>query len=183
MNNRWVLSQEQFDALLEWLDPDREAAALRYEEIRQRLIRIFISRRCSEPEDLADETINRVAGRVQEVQNEFHGPQASYFFGVARNIHHEYLRRKHVSPSAPHPVSPTPEQAFECLEYCLDQLSEDNRDLVKEYYKYEGQEKIEHRKRLAQSKGIPLNALRIRAFRVRRALYECIKNCLGDESG
>ncbi|HEY7785163.1 MAG TPA: hypothetical protein VIB00_10575, partial [Pyrinomonadaceae bacterium] len=61
MNKDWVLTQESFDALLHWLDPQRDRAGLRYEEIRRSLIKIFACRGCAEPEDLADETINRVS--------------------------------------------------------------------------------------------------------------------------
>ena len=61
MRKDWFLSQEAFDALLKWLDSDREQAAMKYEEIRKRLIKIFTGRDCVEAEDLADETINRVS--------------------------------------------------------------------------------------------------------------------------
>ena len=59
MKKGWVLTQELFDTLLDWLDPDRERAGHRYETIRLRLIKIFTSRGCPEAEELADETINR----------------------------------------------------------------------------------------------------------------------------
>ena len=58
MNKDWILTQESFDALLNWLDPRREEAGQKYEDIRLRLIKIFTCRGCLEPEDLADETIN-----------------------------------------------------------------------------------------------------------------------------
>ena len=35
MNKDWELSQEDFDALLDWLDPDREQAGIKYEQIRK----------------------------------------------------------------------------------------------------------------------------------------------------
>ena len=60
MKTGWVLTQEDFDRLLRWLDANLEAAGKEYEAIRQRLIKIFARRGCSEAEDLADETINRV---------------------------------------------------------------------------------------------------------------------------
>src|SRR5947209_6617862 len=39
---------DSFDRLLAWLNPDREQAGQRYEEIRRRLIKIFARRGCSE---------------------------------------------------------------------------------------------------------------------------------------
>jgi len=39
MKKEWVLTQEAFDRLLGWLDPDRESAGEKYEAIRLRLIK------------------------------------------------------------------------------------------------------------------------------------------------
>jgi hypothetical protein len=44
MKKGWVLTQELFDPLLDWLDPDRERAGHKYETIRLKLIKIFTSR-------------------------------------------------------------------------------------------------------------------------------------------
>ena len=60
------LSQEAFDRLLAWLNPNRALAGEKYEEIRRRLIKIFTCRGCTCPEVLADETINRVARKVKK---------------------------------------------------------------------------------------------------------------------
>ena len=68
MRKDWFLSQEAFDALLKWLDSDREQAAMKYEDIRKRLIKIFTGRDCVEAEDLADETINRVVSKLDELE-------------------------------------------------------------------------------------------------------------------
>src|SRR6185503_4743764 len=98
MKKNWVLSQESFDALLDWLDPDRERAGQKYEDIRQRLIRIFASRSCYEAEDLADETINRVANKVQEMRSSYEGNPALFFYAVGNKVHLEYLRKKPEPP-------------------------------------------------------------------------------------
>src|SRR5215207_6031462 len=84
---------ENFEHLLEWLDPDRERAGARYEEIRRALIKIFTTRGCAEPEDLADETITRVCRKVRTIAPTYVGDPANYFYGVAKNVHLEYLRR------------------------------------------------------------------------------------------
>ena len=101
MNKDWELSQEAFDALLDWLDSDREQAALKYEKIRRSLIKIFTGRGCVEPEDLADETINRVTSKLKEIEKEFSGDRTRYFFGVANKVHLEHLRRKLPQPAPP----------------------------------------------------------------------------------
>ena len=82
MKKNWELSQEVFDALLAWLDSDREQAALKYEKIRGGLIKIFTGRACVEPEDLADETINRVAHKLKEIEKDFSGDPALYFLSL-----------------------------------------------------------------------------------------------------
>jgi len=179
MNKNWVLSQEAFDALLDWLDSNREQAAIRYEEIRARLITIFTGRGCVDAEDLADETINRVTRRLSQIKEDFTGDPTRYFFGVANFIHMEYMRRK---PPQPSPFPPTDsnqlEVEFRCLEHCIASLSEENRYLLLKYYGVEGGSKVEKRKQLAKELGIAPNALRIRAYRIRLGLQECVENCI-----
>jgi len=178
MNKDWELSQEVFDALLDWLDCDREQAALKYEKIRHSLIKIFTGRGCVEPEDLADETINRVARKLKEIEKDFSGDRARYFFGVANKVHLEYLRRKPPQPMPP--PSPDPdliELQYKCLERCIDRLSEDDRELLL-YHRAEGQTESEFRKSLAKRLGIGPNALRIRVYRIRMILKECVEKCV-----
>src|SRR4051812_36211790 len=87
------LRREDFDRLLVWLDSDRERAGEIYERIRWRLVTILASRGCVQSEELADETIDRVARRVADIERTYVGDKAIYFFGVMNNVHHEYLRR------------------------------------------------------------------------------------------
>jgi DNA-directed RNA polymerase specialized sigma24 family protein len=184
MNKNWVLTQESFDALLDWLDPQREQAGQKYEDIRLRLIKIFTCRGCFEPEDLADETINRVTGKLKQIEGDFTGDRARYFYGVANKVHLEYLRRKPVLPSQVLPrTSDGVEQEFECLERCMEQLTPENRELVLQYYQEEKKAKIDHRKLLAEKLGIAVNALRIRACRIRASLQECVQACLRRTAG
>lgn len=179
MNKEWVLTQESFDALLAWLDPNREQAGQKYEDIRTRLIKIFACRGCYDPEYLADETINRVTSKLKEIQSSFIGERARYFYGVANKVHMEYLRRKPAPPLPPPTCdSDEIEQEYDCLERCMQRLTADNRELVLQYYQKEKRTKIEHRRRLAERLGIALNALRIRAHRIRASLQECVQNCV-----
>src|SRR4051794_17203645 len=113
-----ILNSEGFDSLLEWLDPDRERAGAKYEEIRRRLVKIFMGRACSSAEDLADETINRVTLKLGEIKSDYRGEPERYFYAVARNVAREYLRRKPLQPSAAPdaPESSGVEFEFRCLE-------------------------------------------------------------------
>lgn len=190
MKKDWVLTQEAFDKLLGWLDPDRERAGIKYEEIRTRLIKIFTCRGCSDAEDLADETMNRGASKIDEIAPGYEGDPALYFFGMVHWVHQEYIRKckmrqADVSPEIVDDCAvimnflPDDDEAeFDCLERCMGGLPAANRTLVLEYYQQEKQAKIDHRKKLAEEMGIAANALRIRAHRIRRALEECVRDCL-----
>jgi DNA-directed RNA polymerase specialized sigma24 family protein len=180
MNKNWSLSQEAFDTLLDWLDSDRELAGVKYEQIRSRLIKIFTGRGCIDPEELADETINRVTSKLTEIQTEFTGDRARYFFGVANKVHLEYLRRKTPQPQLPPTDSVRAELELRCLERCIARLSEEDRALLLKDYGAKGQTQAERRKALADELGISLNALRIRVYRIRTGLKDCIEKCIQD---
>ena len=183
MNKNWVLSQEAFDKLLAWLDSDREMAGKKYEDIRRRLIKIFNCRGCLEAEALADETINRVTGKVQALEADYSGEPAAYFYGVARKVLLEYLRKKRVAVMPPPEDSSSEiEEGLNCLDNCMQHLDAESRQLVLNYYQDEKQAKINHRKEYAQQSGISLNALRIRAFRLRAILQECVRSCLEERA-
>jgi DNA-directed RNA polymerase specialized sigma24 family protein len=175
-----VLSTESFDLLLTWLNPDREQAGLRYEEIRRRLIKIFARHGCWEAEDLADETLRRVELNVCNVAPGWVNDPALYFYAVARNVRREYGRRKR-APVLP-PPAPDAEQAERedaCLERCMQRLlTGDERALVLQYHQGQGREKIERRQGLGQQHGLGTNALRIRIHRLLKRLRPCILECL-----
>ena len=189
MKKEWVLTQDAFDTLLDWLDADRDRAGSKYEAIRLRLIKIFTCRGCPVAEELADETINRVTARVLDVASDYHGDPAHYFYGVSHKVHQEYLRKLPAqqinletdaanSSIATASLADDIESEYQCLESCLDHLPTANRDLVVRYYQQERKAKIEHRKRLATEFGIAVNALRIRAHRIRLELQRCVQDCL-----
>lgn len=173
------LNQEDFDRLLAWLDQDIERAAVLYEKIRWRLIAILASRDCAVPEELADQTIDRVARRVVDIQATYIGDKAIYFLGVANNVHHEYLKRPPIlPPPEPDGDVSTKEETHLCLEKCLDKLPADSSHLIKRYYAEDKQAKIDLRKQTAGELGISLNTLRLRALRIRAKLQTCIERCL-----
>jgi RNA polymerase sigma factor (sigma-70 family) len=186
MKRDWNLTEESFELLLEWLDSDRDQAGEKYERIRLRLIKIFTCRGCCEADDLADETMNRVAARLGEIVQTYSGDPALYFYGVAQKVHLEYMRKK-----ATHYKSSDMEQSvrvadaateieeeYACLERCMQRLPRKDRQLVLEYYQEDKRAKIDHRKQLADQLGIAVNALRIRAHRIRLQLQECVQHCL-----
>jgi DNA-directed RNA polymerase specialized sigma24 family protein len=180
MKKQWDTTQESFDQLLSWLDNDRDQAARKYELIRRRLIKIFTCRGCVEAEDLADETINRVTSKVAEIASNYEGEPALYFYGVARKVHQEYLRPQNkVTPPLTNEVSEDDdENVYQCLDRCMETVTETSRQVVLRYYENEKKAKIDDRKALADELGIGVNALRIRAHRIRLLLRKCVTTCM-----
>ncbi len=174
-----TLKQEDFDRLLNWLDPDPERAGLVYERIRWRLIAILASRGCRDPEELADETIDRVARRVADIRETYVGDKAIYFLGVMNNVHHEYLKRPVISRlPEPDAEDAAKEATHLCLEECLEKLAPHSRQVIEKYYSENKQAKINLRKQIAAEFGVSLNTLRLRALRIREKLQVCIEQCL-----
>jgi DNA-directed RNA polymerase specialized sigma24 family protein len=174
-------SKEAFEKLLRWLDSDREKAGEKHERIRLRLIRVFAARGCGEPEDLADETINVVASRIDWLLENYEGDPALYFYGVAKKIHLEHFKKKNPPDPPPAPDKSEIEQECECLERCLEQLlTPEDRRLVLRYYEKSKKQKIAIRKQLAKELGISINALRIKVHHIVVRLRPCIDRCLRD---
>jgi DNA-directed RNA polymerase specialized sigma24 family protein len=174
-----TLTQPQFDALLSWLDPDREQAAPKYEAIRKRLVRLFTNRGSLDAEGLADETIDRVARKLTDLAGTYSGDPALYFCGVARNVFRESLKRR---PAAlvSHPPAQQEGDELGCLEKCMDEFPPETRRLILSYYEDAGRAKIANRKSLAGELGVEMNALRIRACRIRARLQACVRRCVRD---
>lgn len=181
-------NQEEFDALLAWLDPNRARAGERYEEIRSKLIKILERRQCHAAEELADETINRVCHRAQQIAGSYVGDPALFFYGFLKNVYKEWLKWLREAPTRldDTPV-PTPEPAEDVelihryLEKCRLELEDPrDRDLILQYYEKERRAKVDHRKQLADSLGITLNNLRMRIHRINALLQKCIVDCLNN---
>lgn len=180
MTERDPLPPEKFDKLLLWLDPDRDRAGAIYEKIRLRLIRIFSSRGCCDGEDLADQTINVVASKIDWLIENYNGNPALYFYAVAKKIYLESLKKKRV-PNIP-PPDPPDSTAIEVLcnylDQCLQGLAQADRALVIRYQEGEKQERIKNRKKLASEREISMNGLRIKVFHLHSRLRRCIERLL-----
>jgi len=200
---RGSLSGDGFEKLLTLLDPDRERAGQEYEAIRAKLVKFFRWRGWPRPEELVDETIDRVCWRLAEGEVIRRPDPFLYFHGVAKNVLREAWQsqepRKTRHPPAGIGFSRSAEdhappldgvdEAMELevrlssLERCLEHLCATEQELIVRYYGGQGIELIEQRRRLAEEMGIPLNALRIRAYRVRVRLAACVEAALRRTSG
>jgi DNA-directed RNA polymerase specialized sigma24 family protein len=172
--------EDPFDALLAWLDPDRDIAAQRLLTIRTGLTRIFISKGCDDAEHLADIVVDRVSKRLPEIRETYVGEPAAYFHGVARYVILEKCRPRE-TPTDEVPVVAikitTRSDEYECLLRCLQFLDRKKRELILDYHVYEGHDKIVQHEIMAHELGISEGALRCRAHQIRAKLEECVLKC------
>jgi DNA-directed RNA polymerase specialized sigma24 family protein len=183
---KWFLTAVAFDKLLERFSSNRDEAGIQYELARRKVIRFFEWRLVGTAEEYADETMNRVARRIDEGQNI--DRVMAYIFGVARVILKEIIKERERAPialddtpdglcqSAPEVLDPDMRQI--CFDQCLETLEIESRKLILDYYEGDGRAKIQKRQQLANKFQIPLNALRIRVHRIRKTLENCIADCL-----
>jgi DNA-directed RNA polymerase specialized sigma24 family protein len=174
------ITAELFENLLEWLGPTREESAGKYEVIRNRLIKILLKKGCTHPEDLADETVNRVTLKLPEIRAKYVGEPLWYFVSVARLVWLESLREKEIPyDSVPEArVMPQRDLARECLQHCLTLLPQDQRELVLDYHLNQKRAKVDLHRQMAEELGVSANALRLRTHRIRVGLEKCVLECL-----
>jgi DNA-directed RNA polymerase specialized sigma24 family protein len=183
----WQPDKAAFDRLLAWLDEGTGSDGERYLEMRGRLVEYFGRRDCDSPEDLADETLNRVARRLEETGVVDDGAPARYCYIVAKFVFLESLRRRQMAPvdqggqAVAAKVADDRvenERTFACLERCLQSCSATDRDMILDYYRTTSGSAPENRRQLAQKLGITANSLAIRACRVRSRLEACVRACV-----
>lgn len=182
MREKWALSQSSFDEFLAVLDPDRERAGRRYEELRTRIVKFFEWRAARLADDLADETLDRVARRLAAGEL-IHDP-FKYSYGVARLVYLEAAKRQvkeqAIVVEMPYrPREDDDDERMTCLERCLGELTDNSRMMILSYYRADKQARIDHRKMLAEQMKISVNALRVKALRIRAVLEDCVMKCLG----
>jgi DNA-directed RNA polymerase specialized sigma24 family protein len=182
------LDATTFDALLSQLGSDSTKAALRYEQLRDRLIVFFLRRLAPSPEDLADQVIDRLARRLAE--GEVIASIEAYALGIARFVVMEQaaLQRKEVSPDGEFLANirladtTLSKEAIErehelvAMEHCLASLPKADLELLNTYYLPEGQSRIVSRRRLAERLNISSGALRARIFLICKELRSCIRS-------
>ncbi|HXU38166.1 MAG TPA: sigma-70 family RNA polymerase sigma factor [Blastocatellia bacterium] len=165
-------------------EPEVSSSAERHRRLRSKLVSFFRWKRCEDPEALADETIARLvtnirAGAVIE-------KPGSYVRGIALNVYREHIRE--IIRLRPHQAdwelalqkpegSPEERAVSECMNLCLDKLSDDKRLVLERYYSED-----ESREQLAAWFGLTLPALRIKIFRIKAELKDCFQKCIGRSS-
>jgi DNA-directed RNA polymerase specialized sigma24 family protein len=190
------LTRLAFSRLLAWLDDGVDSHGETYLEMRLRLVSYFDRRNRLSPDELADETLNRIGRTLERDGAIATTPPARYCYVVAKFVLLEDIRRDQQNVQLDEPRiadrstvgrgggvpeqdedAAIREQRLDCLDRCLDQLKAEQRDLVVDYYRDTGHQKIERRRDIAKRLGISMNALGIRACRLRGTLEVCVENC------
>jgi len=185
------LRSAQFEGLLRRLDPDRERAGQLYENLRRKLIKFFEWNSCFSAEDLADETMDRVAQKVGE---EVIQDLPAFATGVAKRVRQEAHKRAGRMVRVPDlplkenffadPKNPEKEiqdkmegeRRSKCLHICIQRLPDRERELFLNYYNATG-EYTQYRLKLAKTMGLTIGTLRVRVNRLRDVLEKCTRKC------
>ena len=176
-----VVTPDIFEKLLARLAPDRERAGEEYETLRRRLTKYFDLKGLAFPDPAADETLDRVALKIEageDVRDVIH-----YAFGVAHWVYLENLRAEtrerraygdHAQMRTVNDGQLAPPY-LETLQNCLEKLATADRQLLEAYYTdASGVDQAQQRIDLAQKKGLTLNSLRLKVFRMRQVIEKCM---------
>ena len=185
--DRAAASPSGFDLLLGALDPDRDRAADKLLLLRHKLLKFFAWNKAPIPEDLVDETVDRVVRRLDEGETVRHPEFGAYVHGFARIVLREAWSRPRLVrvPATALSVTPIAEQAIaerrsRCLDLCLARLPSDKRRLLLAYYQTQnGAAKVASHRRLAAELGVSEGNLRVKVHRMRLGLQGCLRSCVG----
>ena len=191
----WAMTATALADLLKWLDAGSDSEGGGYLEMRRRLVAYFDRKNCLNADELADETLNRVARRIEETGKIESETPAKYCYITAKFVFMESLRgadKKSVPlddvlKQPPKQFAATDDEAkilkekmLDCLEECTGKLETAHCEMIVGYYFGEERVKIENRRAMADKLGISTNALTIRACRLRDKLEVCVGNCAAE---
>jgi len=174
----FILQQQAFDGLLLALHPDRHSASEEYERLRTRLLRFFDWQGASDPEQLADISLDRLAMKLHrgeqilDLRNYLHGI-ARMVLRESRNqrLRQEMMLERAALGSSEAAPEPDCEELYLALEQTLAELPPSQRNLMLRYYSAPTHaEQVALRLHMAAEFGISANALRNRMLRLRMEL-------------
>jgi DNA-directed RNA polymerase specialized sigma24 family protein len=185
--SKWLPTPQSFEKLLAAFAADRDEAGKLYENVRVKLLRYFERNGVSDTERYVDITLDRVMRRLDA--GELVANIMAFIHAVASYVRMEawteqkQLRdaeveiKQHTEQKQRDAVvSESPRQL--CLDKCLNDLPLETRILILDYYSAERSAKIRLRRQMAERLGIEMNALRIRAHRIRLNLETCVQKCV-----
>jgi DNA-directed RNA polymerase specialized sigma24 family protein len=177
--NKYQLTKERLEALLDALDMNREKAISAYETMQKKLIKYFEWNGCWRAEECADETIDRVAMKIEELGKQIRAADKfSFALGVAIHVLQEYAKQARnlvaddgrATKVANDDHEASESEMITLLKECIEWLVPKQRDLIRRYY-WESDQRVA----LAEELGLTMNGLYTEAFRVKEALHDCMK--------
>ncbi|MEQ8277005.1 MAG: hypothetical protein RMA76_27600 [Deltaproteobacteria bacterium] len=185
-----TLDADRWRALADMLGrgPD-ESVGDAYRRVHDRLVTLFECRALADPPALADETLDRVARKLEEGLEVEHPDPLRYVLGVARFVALEASREDQRTKPLGTPSVREDDDAAErerllaAMDGCLEGMHDAERRVLLEYHRgLVGREKTRHRRALAEDLGLTEVNLRSRAARLRVRLKRCIESRLRDET-
>ena len=173
---------EDFTQFMKHLSTDPDEAGRRYLLLHQKLVAFFCRHQIFDPDDAADETLDRAAKKiaagaiVPEIQ--------PYCLGIARFIKQERLRLNIRQVQADREFildlincsSEQVERIYRVLLPCFQKLVKDEQLLLIGYCEVlHGHERAEHRRKLAVKRNTTLLGLRMKVTRIRTRLLKCVE--------
>lgn len=183
----WTPTSESFEKLLAAFASDRDEAGKLYENVRAKLLRYFERYGIHDADECVDITLDRVMRKLDE--GEVVANIMTYIYGVASNVCKEAWKRQRRLQQIQAEIQRDIEQQQQervvdesprqlCFDQCVAALPIESRALILDYYNAERSAKIKLRRLMARTLGIEMNALRIRAHRIRVGLEDCVQKCI-----
>jgi hypothetical protein len=175
------LTSESLATLLETLSPDSREAVRAYSELRNALVRFFQLRGDSAPDEAADVALDRVAEKL--AHDTKIDDLNKYCFTVAKYVFLERLRLVKKQKLAAEEFyfrndgrRDRSDEDLAPFRECFAALSDEDRKILTMYFADLPADRLyEYRRQLAESHEGSINYLRIRIYRLRRRLEDCVR--------
>lgn len=176
------LTAESYSLLLKAFSSDEESAAVAYAKLRDSLIRFFQIKGDEMPDEAADETLDRVAIKLGEAV--LIEDLTKYSFGVARLVFHENLRKTQKEKKVLENYRAESERQkfdeetdeFAPFRECFESLAGNDKSILQTYFNdLPYAELNENRQKMTDKLGVSVNSLRLKIFRLRRRLEDCVR--------
>ncbi len=179
------MTDKSLNVLLESFTENQDEAGRAYTNLRNSLVRYFQIKGDFDADEAADATLDRVAAKL--AQNTKVDNLTKYSFGVARLIFLERLRTAEKAGTAQtefyaqQKSDKTDEQTddFSIFRECFDVLIDEEKEILKNYFAdLPFANLTAHREDLSLKYNVSLNNMRLKVFRLRQRLENCLKNKL-----
>lgn len=175
------MTEESLKILLENLSSNPDEAAKAYTDLRNSLVRYFQIKGDFDADEAADATLDRVALKLS--QNTKIENVTRYGFGVARLIFLERLRTAGKNKKAHDGFYDEQKRDgaddYSFFRECFGKLEQKEKEILSDYFAdMLFADLIIYRERISAKYDISLNNLRIKVFRLRKRLDDCLKQKL-----